>query len=271
MRKELEDKIGLNLPEPFVRILTAFINKFGGFENGTNKFLNYLNCSYFVHFNEGRSYENTPIEIAPFIATGGDGEHFGYLILAPELELNDFPIVRYSPGGGYVDFLGNTTIDGIEQIISDGHLDSEFEEIDIPFLSSIGIYPSASKAENGYYLLNYNPDNLITPALKIPNDYSYLITHDGIGVLARSELFAKNHKLLDSENNSKEFIEEAQESIDKGYWASALFYLKEAWFYKYHEDTNNIKKLLRDMQMNVYESLGRDVYVKRLKEEYNWL
>lgn len=271
MRKELEEQIGFNLPEPFVSILTAFSDKFDGFTNGTDEFLHYLNSSYFIHVDQGRSYENTPIEIAPFIATGGDGEHFGYLILAPELELRDFPFVRYSPGGGYLDFCGNTTKEGIEQIISNGHHDNEFAEIDISFLHSIGIYPTASKSDNGYYLLNYDPDNLKTAPLKIPNNYSFIITHDGVGVLARSELFTKNHKRLGNENSSKEFVEKAQENIDKGYWASALFYLKEAWFYKYHEETNDIKKILRDMQMNTYEALGRDIYVKRLREEYNWL
>lgn len=271
MQKELEKQIGLKLPDDFIRVLTAFSDKFGGLEDGIDKFLSCLNSSYLVHINEGRDYENTPIEIAPFINTGGDGMHYGYLILAPELELKDFPVVSYTPGGGYLGFCGTTTIEGIEQIISYGHSENDFEEIDISFLNSIGIYPSSLKSDNGYYLINYDPSNLKIPPLKIPDNYSFMMTHDGVGVLAHSDLFKKNHKQWNYESSSKEFIEEAKSNMNDDCWASALFHLKEAWFFSFYNETNEIKILMRDMQMKVYKALGREIYATRLNKEYDWL
>ncbi len=271
MKTELEKLTGMKLPDDFIRILTAFSDKFGGLENGIDEFLNYLNSSEIVHIEEGRGYEETPVEISPFIATGGDGIHNGYLILAPELELHDFPVVGYTPGSGHIDFCGNTTTEGIEQLISYGHADDDFEEIDLSFLNSINIYPSSSKSDNGFYGINYDPSDLITPPLKMPDNYSFMMTHDGVGVLARADIFNKNHKQLKDNNSSKEFIEEAKSNMDKGYWASALFHLKEAWFYKFYEETDETKRLLRDLQIKVYKALGRDVYATRLSEEYNWL
>lgn len=271
MKKELEKRIGIHLPDDFIRILTAFSDKFGGLEEGIDKFLAYLKVSSLVHIEDGRGYENTPVEIVPFINTGGDGMHYGYLILAPELDLPDFPVVGYTPGGCYVDFCGNTTTEGIEQIISSMYADDNFAEIDLAFLNSIDIYPDASKSDNRYYGLNYSPDNLITPPLIIPDNHAFHITHDGVGVLARVGLFNNNHPVLDDNASIGEFIKEAQANIDKGFLASALYYLKEAWFYQIHHLTDGKKRQLINMQMSVYEFLGREVYSKRLTEEYAWI
>lgn len=271
MKRELEKQIGIELPENFIHILTAFNKKFGGREDGIDEFLNYLNSSYLVSVEEARDYENTPIEISPFIGTGGDGTYYGYLILAPELESKDFPIVSYTQAGGYLDFWGNSTLEAIEQIISNGHSENNFEQIDLPFLDSVGIYPSSSKSDNGYYNFNYDTNSIIIPPLQIPDNYSYVMTHDGIGVLARLDLFNKTHKELNNGNNVNEFIKEAWVNMNKGYWASALFHLKEAWFYKYYIETAETKRQLRDMLMKVYEALDRKSYADRLRKEFDWL
>jgi hypothetical protein len=97
------------------------------------------------------------------------------------------------------------------------------------------------------------------------------MTHDGVGVLARSDLFGKEHKPWTKGSASKVLIDEAQKNMADGHWASALFHLKEAWHFSSGNDGKEMLRQMWDMQMKVYTALGREIHAKKLKEEYDWL
>jgi hypothetical protein len=271
IQNEFEKRIGIKLPKSLIDIVTYFSLKFGGFDKGLDKFLSYINSSYLVSVKEGRSYENTPIEFSPFIATGSNGDHYGYLELAPELKQDDFPIICYSPGTGSIDFFGNTTIEGLENLLNYSNSHNNFSEIDIPFLNSIKIYPDKTSTNKDFFSINYDPDELITLPIIIPTNYSYLTTHDGVGVLALSTLFNSNKKEFTNNYNAKEFINEAKINITNGFLASALFCLKEAFWHNPYGQNFDIMEEIINLMILVYAKLGRDEYSKRLIQEYDWI
>jgi len=228
--KQLEKIAGFKLPGSFVNILEGFTTKYGALDEAISHFTDCINCVRFVTVSDARKYENTPLEIWPFIGSGSDGEHYGYLNLAPELAQDDLPLVCYSPMGGYVDFWGNSTKEGLENLISYIHAKEDFDNVDLPFLKSLGIYPDESKSGSDFMTLNYEVSDLKTPPILKPEGYTFVMTEDGVGVLAQTNMFNPVEDLNALRDIPiDDFIRLAQENMDAGFWGNALFYLKECW------------------------------------------
>ena len=84
MRDYLNSICGFHVPDQFVEITSKFQNKFGDKETTIEKIGQYIGFDFIVDQSEARSYEGAPFEIQLPFATGGDGEHMGWLSLSPE-------------------------------------------------------------------------------------------------------------------------------------------------------------------------------------------
>ena len=80
-------------------------------------------------FPQGRNahYWGTPPELFPVGSTGCDGDHYGFLLHAPELDLDELPYCHYClmDSDGVI-LVGSTTIQGIASVMAT-HLSYDFE------------------------------------------------------------------------------------------------------------------------------------------------
>jgi hypothetical protein len=185
MQEALQGRTGFSVPQPFVEIATRFSERAGNIEEGLALLANVLSLSI-CHVVEDR-YETMPIEFFPFLATGGDGHCFGYVIHAPELGSKDYPMGSMLPGerDGVI-FAGNTTIAALEHMISYMHSGPDgFDNVDARWLAAIGLYPSAAKAQ---YARWHTGTQYARPLPTLPDGWRHVMTSDGIGVVALGTL-----------------------------------------------------------------------------------
>jgi hypothetical protein len=267
LEKELQNITGLKLPKVFINLMGKFSEKFGGIENGIKKFCDYTDSS-FVKSSDARGYEHTPVEFLPFLSLGFDGIHIGFCNLLPELEFNDLPLIEYIPGTGEVYYIGSSTCNGIENIISTVHSENKFKDIDLTFLNSIGIFPS--KEQDNYYSLDYIDCAKLWNNI-LPNDYKFIKTHDSIGVCAPKNLFSDKNEEWDFETDIATMIKTAESNLTNGFLASALVNLKEIWWLKFHKTDEKKMKEVLELKIETYRKLGRNEYAEILKQEFSWL
>ena len=278
MMNDLEIKTGIKLPKIYLDIVDAFTKHFGSYEEGEDQFFDYISGAYYVHVNDGRGY-GPPVEFFPFLNKGGDGEHYGYLVLAPELNGKDFPLACYIPGTGEIEFLGRTTVESIENSISRllpaiDEADIDDPNIDYAFLGSLGIYPSLEKAKN-VFIANYGTTMISLPIIA-PQGWHFQMTHDGTGVLAKSELFDLKNREWNFDSDLDIFISEASICLTNGYWGSALVILKESWWFKFKavslpgDDESDLPKFktLKDLTIKTYNLLNKNILAKTFEEAY---
>lgn len=263
MKSRIQEIIGFEPPEMLVGILTAFIERAGNFDDGVHDLLNYANSSWLCH-RKKHHFDNHPIEYFPFIATGGDGITLGYLVLAPELNLRDYPVIDYEPGTGGVSFIGNSTKGFFENMISETPL----EELDEKFFSSIGLRPLPERLYDEFFGVNSDPVNVTSLPIKSPEGYSFRMTYDGVGVMAPTEQFSDNEIKFNYKTPTSDYLQEAKNNLDKGHFASALVHLKNAWNFNYYEDTPETLLELCKLKSAVYSHLQRPEYAKEFD---NWV
>src|SRR4051812_28481909 len=63
-------------------------------------------------------YHHQPVEIIPFCRNGGDGLHYGWAVLAPELDLDDQVCVSFAPVDTGACWLGDTTEQALENLLA---------------------------------------------------------------------------------------------------------------------------------------------------------
>ncbi len=88
MKEYLLNVTGFEVPDDFVELAHKFEIQFGNKEKALEKIGAYIGFDFIVNLNEVRGYECVPFEAQLPLNTGGDGEHMGWLDIAPEL--NDF-------------------------------------------------------------------------------------------------------------------------------------------------------------------------------------
>lgn len=166
-------------------------------------------------------YCGTPPELYPIGSTGCDGDHYGFLLHAPELDLDDLPYGHFCPMDSYgVILVGSTTAHGIASVMA-RRLSYDFEP------------PENKKliAEVAR-LCNIRPEEEAKPAISIPAGWRYLPSSDGIGTLAPANLFDPQPVIeFDRYGPPTPFEEAADQAMKHGYPATALHYLREGlWF-----------------------------------------
>ena len=146
MREELLRRTGMALPRPFVEIATRFAERAGDVAKGLELFEHTVEMRL-CHCIDDR-YETMPIELFPILDTGGDGECFGYVVHAPELQPDDYPMASMVPGeNNGVIFAGDATPAAIESMIARMRGRPEgFDDVDLAWLAS---HRTQARSRNG--------------------------------------------------------------------------------------------------------------------------
>lgn len=166
-------------------------------------------------------YRGTPPELFPVGSTGCDGDHYGFLLHAPELDLDELPYAHYCPmDSDGVILVGSTTEQGIASVMA-RHLSYDFVGPEEKELVRDIARPC-----------NIRPEEEQNPAIPIPNGWRFLPSSDGVGTLAPAKLFAAPPVVeFDRYGPPTPFVEAADSALKEGYFATALHYLREGlWF-----------------------------------------
>src|SRR5262245_35377307 len=267
MREALESRIGFATPQGFVEIATKFAERAGDIAKGLELLEDTLQLRI-CHFLADR-YETMPIEFFPFLATGGDGHCFGYVIHAPELQLDDYPMGSMVPGeNDGVVFAGDATRCAIENMISYMRPTEGFDDIDLHWLGTIGLQPNLAKPQQARLLIG---NEYARPSPRIPRDWHHLMSSDGIGVVAHKSKFNEGGtKPLPRNSSAARYVAAADAEMAAGYCGSALWYLKEAWWWAYFGPEHDVRQIKHGL-VRAYEKLGKTLLADTMNKYYTWL
>jgi hypothetical protein len=166
-------------------------------------------------------YSGTPPELFPLGTTGCDGDHYGFLVHAPELDLDELPYAHYCPmDSDGVILVGSTADQGIASVMA-RHLSYGFHTAEKRKL----IADIACRCD-------IRPHEEKKPVIWIPRGWRFLPSSDGVGTLAPAKLFAPKHvTAFDRYRSPEPFVEPADHAMQAGHLATALHYLREGlWF-----------------------------------------
>lgn len=201
-------------------------------------------------------YQNQPMEIVPFGHNGGDGLHYGWAVLAPELDLDDHPCVSFAPVDDHAVWLGDNTKQALESLLVGsmaswqawGRTQGQTSPADDPrwteLCRALGLRPDIGSPD---ITAGARSSRAIRPTV-FPG-WRYEPTDDGIGVLAEAAAFAP----IVSSWDDDEVIAHARELLAAGYPASALCVLKAPY------PDREAVETMRD----AYQALGRTLHVER--------
>ena len=182
-------------------------------------------------------YDSAPCELFPIGYPGVDGVHYGYLVHAPELEADDYPICHFCPlDSDGVTIEGVDTHSGIASIMS--------------FWGSAAIYPdilgwngAADRARE-----KKKQSIAVNSAIQIPTGWRFESSSDGVGVLAPLSLFASDGFItIDPYGPVEPFVHAAASAVRNGHLATALFYLREGYWHNWTARPFTLADLLCDV------------------------
>jgi hypothetical protein len=206
-------------------------------------------------------YHYQPVEIVPFCRAGVDGLHYGWAVLAPELDLDDQLCVSFAPVDEDACWLGDTTHEALENLLA-GHLLS-WEEWNrashgesppdhdprwSALCAALGLHPVAGA--NGI-TAGARSTRPIRPV--VPPGWRYEPSVDGIGVLAPASAFAPGPVEPTDWDDLDERTALARRLLADGHPASVVDLLKSD-----HPERSDML-LMRE----AYRVLRRDLHVER--------
>ena len=180
----VEQTANIILPADFKKILNQFEQRFQG--EGFSTLASYIGFDWVLNKDEVRGYELVPFEAELPFDTGSNGEHMGWLNLCPDLDDFKKPFISWAPLGHLVFYHGCSIKEILENSIKYSHAPG-YDEIDLKFLSELGIDPNHGKE---ILMVNYDDKPLNKIPLELPEDYRYELTSDGVGVVDRSIFFS---------------------------------------------------------------------------------
>jgi hypothetical protein len=192
------------------------------------------------------------------------------VIHAPELQLDDYPMGSMVPGeNDGVVFAGDATPCAIENMISYMRNQAEgFDEIDLYWLGTIGLQPNRAKAGQARRLIG---KEYARPSPRIPPDWRHLMTSDGIGVVAhKSEFNGKGTEPLPRDSSPARYVAAADAEMAAGYCGSALWYLKEGWWWAYFAPEQDVRHIKHGL-VRAYEKLGKTLLADTMTKYFTWL
>lgn len=220
-------------------------------------------------------YHGEPIELVPFGTSGVAGLRYSWVVLAPELDLDDHPCVSFSPEDEVV-WLGDDTRQALENLLV-GQLASGQDEEErlrqraakrgatVPAGNGVRSPADDPRWASLCEALELRPetgsprqawkarwDRSIRPT--VPPGWRYEPGGEGIGVLAEIDAFAPDPFTIDPDWYGEVSAEHAQQVLQHGYPATALCILKET-----HCGEPGVVETMRA----AYEALGRTLHVAR--------
>jgi hypothetical protein len=205
------------------------------------------------------TYDHQPVEIIPFGREGGDALHYGWAVLAPELDLDDHPCVSFAPIDGHAVWLGDNTKQALENLLV-GRV-ANWQEWGAPNEPSPASRRSWAALCEALDLHPNLDSSEITPGARssrdidppVPPGWLYQPTEDGIGVLTEQTAVAPFDVEIDPRRPVEETVAEARKLLRAGYPADALCLLKDA------PPGIGTMQAMRD----TYAALGRTMHVER--------
>jgi hypothetical protein len=218
-RANLSQALDFNVPTRFADYVRQLF-EFG--DGDPNRCLEAFDATLGL-FPSGRNarYWGTPPELFPVGTTGCDGDHYGFLLHAPEIDLDELPYAHYCPmDPDGVILVGSTTKQGIASVMA-RHLSYDFEPAE-----KKKIIAAVAR------MCSIRPEEEANPAISIPSGWKFLPSSDGVGTLAPARLFAPYPAVrFDQYGPPTPFVEAAEAALHGGYPATALHYLREGlWF-----------------------------------------
>src|SRR5262249_13786095 len=132
-------------------------------------------------------YWGTPPELFPVGSTGCDGDHYGFVLHAPELDLDELPYAHYCPmdsDGGIL--VGSTTAKGIASVMAwHSSYDCARQEVKKLLIEKKKLLIDVAS------FCSIQPDEERDPAIPVPGGWRLLPSSDGIGTLAPAKLFSR--------------------------------------------------------------------------------
>ena len=209
----------------------------------------------FYPTNGSTRYQQTPPELFPFGHPGCDGVHYGWVVHVPDVDSVDYLVGEICPMDGDGVFrLGLDTRDAIESLLSDygDNTSGPPNPTRTELLHEFKLELSPDKARNRYDANGHGRP--ISP--KPPTGWRFLQSSDGVGVLAPAGLFSPDEVLKGSYNISAEtFLEKARLADEDRFPATALYYLREGYWYHW-TDQKWLRKFATEM-ISIYDALGR--------------
>lgn len=251
----ISDWIGLVVPSDFVKVVRAIRTvAIAGKQEPAVVMNDILGMT---PANEDDRYFNTPAELFPFASTHCDGDHYGFLVLAPEVASPDFPIAHLCPmdSDGVV-LVGGSVRVAISLILA-RTLNWSRKRADFEQLRS-----SVLAVANH---LGWEPVDNEPPAISIPIGWRLVPTSDGVGVLAPVEAFSKaplrpwEFGLID------EFVAAAKVAIASRHFGSALYFLRQAYWFA-PSGWQGIGKLMCEAYVGLGRVLLAQVWDRSLKK-----
>jgi len=205
------------------------------------------------------AYQSTPFELVPISWNGGDGLHYDWVVHAPELDAEDFPMVSFAPGEDGAVWLGDSTAEGLAHLMvgkRKGMLEFGGEDpLASPMWSTLaGIVAIAFDPDDPRITMGARSEIPCVP--EVPPRYRFEEGPDGVGVLAPIELFGD----LDfeaMEGDQELFDREARRLMDEGMFAGALVLLKNL------RDWNPSDREIVSRMRDAYLALGRPMHARR--------
>jgi hypothetical protein len=300
--EKLSNLYGFRVPRDFVKILLhvyAAAPSAADDSATDSNFLYYLNFMFdlegaiakeFFDYSDWEdtmnwhfAYVNFPFELFPFGGPGIDGISYGFVVHAPELEAEDYPVGEFCPADGEGVFrLGENTRRGFEFMIARAlkHLSPEAVNAfyENKLTENDQIYwadyrkRARRKAEGLAKLLDIDPFNCkvekkyrsrkVKP--KIPKGWRLETSWDGIGALAPKDKFAPDfgHSDIPDFENIDEELNFVRDFLRRGFPATALWVMRE----NYWDSSFNEKYFaqLAPLWAESYEALNRPLLAERV-------
>jgi hypothetical protein len=160
--------------------------------------------------------------------------HVGYVIHAPELAAQDYPVGSMSPmDWGGVFYVGRSTSEAFQNLISDQLAQSTEPPPCLLEISAIlGISPDPAMAD-GELDAKGMPVR-VDP--QVPSGWDYLRASDGIGVLAPVGMFAPHATPPAATDPPQVWLQMADSALVNGFPATALWLLREVYWRHWSDD-----------------------------------
>lgn len=243
-RESISEAVRFRVPTNFAK----FIGQIYDFGKGDPRVCADALYNTFGVYPSGQraKYGSTPPEFFPVGVTTGDGDHHGFLLHAPELKQDDLPYGHFCP----MDYAGVYTVASTSE-----------EAISVQAWNELKTHKKLLKGDptSEYFreitsiceatirYCNITPKERDSAKVKVPHGWQHLPSEDGIGTLAPSPWFAPK-TLTKFKNWSKlQFMKAAEEETKRGFYATALHYLREGFWNNWRTGPADLAKQMCDL------------------------
>ncbi|MDF1699174.1 MAG: hypothetical protein P1U56_25190 [Saprospiraceae bacterium] len=237
MKNRIEATTGMKFTPRFNHILDRFEQHFGSQKDAyeefaQEQFCHYMNIGWIDNKYAAMDDFYPPFEAELPFPTGIDGNRKGWLNLCPEIGDFKKPFILWTPMDREIWYCGKDEIEIVQNVIHHGYNNTPYyADLDFEFLKSLDV--NLDQANAYTYLDTEQENSLPKLPIDIPFGYQYEMTIDGVGVLTKEEYFSKIDSHQSRKLSTEEYIKLAQLYQDQGFFGSAMFYLKEAYFRAY--------------------------------------